>query len=207
MIGVGLLIGTLFITALFVAPDKIPSQRAVTWKNRIETFIYPENASADASRQVEYAKMAVAEGGLIGKGAGKSVMKNLLSQSTSDFIFAIIIEEYGLVGGLGLLFFYLLLLFRIVVVANSVDTVFSKLLVIGVGLPIVFQAFINMAVVVELFPTTGQPLPLISMGGTSIWMTCLAIGIVLSASNKGEAEKKSANIDTANPLDLLSRQL
>ncbi len=207
MIGVGLLIGTLFITALFVAPDKIPSQRAVTWKNRIETFIYPENASADASRQVEYAKMAVAEGGLIGKGAGKSVMKNLLSQSTSDFIFAIIIEEYGLVGGLGLLFFYLLLLFRIVVVANSVDTVFSKLLVIGVGLPIVFQAFINMAVVVELFPTTGQPLPLISMGGTSIWMTCLAIGIVLSASNKGEAEKKSANIDTTNPLEVLSGQL
>ena len=207
IVGVGALAGALFISVLFIAPDKIPSQRALTWKNRIETFIYPESATADASRQVEYAKMAVAEGGLVGKGAGKSVMKNLLSQSTSDFIFAIIIEEYGLLGGLGLLFFYLLLLFRIVVVANSAPTVFAKLLVIGVGLPIVFQAFINMAVVVELFPTTGQPLPLISMGGTSIWMTCLAIGIVLSASNKEDAGNSAAAIDDTNPLEVLSGQL
>lgn len=207
IVGVGLLSATLFLTILFTAPDKIPSQRALTWKNRIENFIYPERATADASRQVEYAKMAVAEGGLIGKGAGKSVMKNLLSQSTSDFIFAIIIEEYGLVGGLGLLFFYLLLLFRIVVVANSAKSIFAKFLVIGVGLPIVFQAFINMAVVVELFPTTGQPLPLISMGGTSIWMTCLAIGIVLSASDKKQEELQSAKIDDSNPLEVLSGQL
>ncbi len=144
----------------------------------------------------------------MGKGAGKSVMKNMLSQSTSDFIFAIIIEEYGLIGGGALLFFYLLLLFRIVVVAHSAKTVFSKLLVIGVGLPIVFQAFINMAVVVQLFPVTGQPLPLISMGGTSIWMTCMAIGIVLSASNKKEnLEEQSYDIDETNPLEVLSGQL
>jgi len=207
IVGVGLLMVAMFLTVLFAAPDKIPSQRALTWKNRIETFIYPERATADASRQVEYAKMAVAEGGLVGKGAGKSVMKNLLSQSTSDFIFAIIIEEYGLIGGLGLLFFYLLLLFRIVVVANSAKSIFAKLLVIGVGLPIVFQAFINMAVVVELFPTTGQPLPLISMGGTSIWMTCLAIGIVLSASDKKQVETDSTEIDDSNPLEVLSGQL
>ncbi len=206
IVGVGLLLAAMFVTVLLAAPDKIPSQRALTWKNRIETFIYPEKASADASRQVEYAKMAVAEGGLVGKGAGKSVMKNLLSQSTSDFIFAIIIEEYGLIGGLGLLFFYLLLLFRIVVVANSAKSVFAKLLVIGVGLPIVFQAFINMAVVVELFPTTGQPLPLISMGGTSIWMTCLAVGIVLSASDKKQEEPEGA-VDESNPLEVLSGQL
>lgn len=135
-------------------------------------------------------------------------MKNMLSQSTSDFIFAIIIEEYGLLGGGALLFFYLLLLFRIVVVAHSSKTVFSKLLVIGVGLPIVFQAFINMAVVVQLFPVTGQPLPLISMGGTSIWMTCMAIGIVLSASNKKEnLEDQSHGIDETNPLEVLSGQL
>ena len=144
----------------------------------------------------------------MGKGAGKSVMKNMLSQSTSDFIFAIIIEEYGLIGGGALLFFYLLLLFRIVVVAHSAKTVFSKLLVIGVGLPIVFQAFITMAVVVQLFPVTGQPLPLISMGGTSIWMTCMAIGIVLSASNKKEnLEEQSYDIDETNPLEVLSGQL
>ncbi|MEM6865362.1 MAG: FtsW/RodA/SpoVE family cell cycle protein, partial [Bacteroidota bacterium] len=111
-------------------------------------------------------------------------------------------------GGGALLFFYLLLLFRIVVVANSAKTVFSKLLIIGVGLPIVFQAFINMAVVVQLFPVTGQPLPLISMGGTSIWMTCMAVGIVLSASNKEEnLEEESYDMDENNPLEVLSGQL
>ena len=111
-------------------------------------------------------------------------------------------------GGGALVFFYLLLLFRIVVVANSAERVFSKLLIIGVGLPIVFQAFINMAVVVQLFPVTGQPLPLISMGGTSIWMTCLAIGIVLSASKKeSSVGEKSLEYDETNPLEVLSGQL
>ncbi len=204
--GTGMVLAGMFVFVLFKAPEVLPD-RAGTWKSRIETFIHPESASADASRQVNYAKMAVAEGGLFGKGAGKSVMKNILSQSTSDFIFAIIIEEYGLVGGLGLLFFYLLLLFRIVVVANSAKTVFAKLLVIGVGLPIVFQAFINIGVVVQLFPTTGQPLPLISMGGTAIWMTCLAIGIVLSASDKKQEEPSGSNLDDTNPLEVLSGQL
>ena len=91
-------------------------------------------------------------------------------------------------------------------VANAAEQTFSKLLIIGVGLPIVFQAFINMAVVVQLFPVTGQPLPLISMGGTSIWMTCLAIGIVLSASKK-ELGEQSHEIDETNPLEVLSGQL
>ena len=206
IVGTGVLVASTFVFVLFNATDVLPD-RAGTWKSRIETFMHPEDASADATRQANDAKMAVAEGGLFGKGAGKSVMKNSLSQSESDFIFAIIIEEYGLIGGLGLLFFYLLLLFRIIVVANSAKTVFSKLLVIGVGLPIVFQAFINMAVVVQLFPTTGQPLPLISMGGTSIWMTCLAIGIVLSASDKKQEEIMTSKIDDTNPLEVLSGQL
>ena len=117
-------------------------------------------------------------------------------------------EEYGLVGGMILVFFYLLLLFRIVVVANGHQTIFGKLLVVGVGLPIIFQAFINMAVAVELFPVTGQTLPLISSGGTSTWMTCLAIGIILSASNKEvNAEPSSVDIDDTNPLEVLSGQL
>ncbi|WP_222983362.1 FtsW/RodA/SpoVE family cell cycle protein [Flagellimonas meishanensis] len=207
MIGTGLVLGGMFLFVLFKAPEVLP-QRAGTWKSRIETFVHPEKADRDDLHQLTLAKIAIAEGGIVGKGAGKSVMKNMLSQSTSDFIFAIIIEEYGLLGGGALLFFYLLLLFRIVVVAHSAKTVFSKLLVIGVGLPIVFQAFINMAVVVQLFPVTGQPLPLISMGGTSIWMTCLAIGIVLSASNKKEnSEEQSYNIDETNPLEVLSGQI
>ncbi|MEM9075722.1 MAG: FtsW/RodA/SpoVE family cell cycle protein [Bacteroidota bacterium] len=207
MIGVGLVLGGMFLFVLFKAPEVLP-QRAGTWKSRIETFWSPEKADSDDLHQLTLAKIAVAEGGLVGKGAGKSVIKNMLSQSTSDFIFAIIIEEYGLLGGGALMFFYLLLLFRIVVVANSAKTIFSKLLVIGVGLPIVFQAFINMAVVVQLFPVTGQPLPLISMGGTSIWMTCMAIGIVLSASNKAEnMEEESYDVDESNPLEVLSGQL
>ena len=207
MLGTGLVLGGMFLFVLFKAPEVLP-QRAGTWKSRIETFVHPDKADKDDLHQLTLAKIAIAEGGIVGKGAGKSVMKNMLSQSTSDFIFAIIIEEYGLLGGGALLFFYLLLLFRIVVVAHSAKRTFSKLLVIGVGLPIVFQAFINMAVVVQLFPVTGQPLPLISMGGTSIWMTCLAIGIVLSASNKKEeSEEESYDIDETNPLEVLSGQL
>ena len=110
------------------------------------------------------------------------MIKNRISQSTSDFIYAIIVEEYGFVGGLFVLVLYLLFLIRIAVLAHAATTVFAKLLIVGLGLPIVVQALLNMAVVVELVPVTGQPLPLISMGGTSIWMTCIAIGIVLSAS-------------------------
>lgn len=193
----------LFFFVLFTQPELIPSARAVTWKNRLENFKNPPVNKPLG--QADYAKMAIAEGGLVGKGAGKSVMKNILPESTSDFIFAIIVEEYGLLGGLSLLFFYLLLLFRIIVVANSAKTIFSKLLVIGVGLPIVLQALIHMAISVSLFPTTGQPLPLISMGGTSIWMTCTAIGIILSASDK----KQNVNlvVEDNNPLEILSEQL
>ena len=144
----------------------------------------------------------------MGKGAGKSVQKNFLPQSSSDFIYAIIIEEYGLFGGFAIMTFYLFLLFRIVVVANGSKTIFGKLLVVGVGLPIVFQALINMAVAVELFPVTGQPLPLISIGGTSSWMTCLAIGVVLSVSNKENVlSNTNSNIDDTNPLEILSEQL
>lgn len=208
IVGAGLVLAGMFLFVLFKAPDLIPGQRAITWQSRLETFWNPESASADSMHQPTLAKIAIAEGGIVGKGAGKSVMKNMLSQSTSDFIFAIIIEEYGLLGGGALVFFYLLLLFRIVVVANSAERVFSKLLIIGVGLPIVFQAFINMAVVVQLFPVTGQPLPLISMGGTSIWMTCLAIGIVLSASKKeSNIRETSHEMDETNPLEVLSGQL
>src|SRR5690606_7739332 len=109
--GTGLILGGMFMFVLFKAPEILP-QRAGTWKSRIETFVHPEQAGKDDLHQLTLAQIAIAEGGILGKGAGKSVMKNLLSQSTSDFIFAIIIEEYGLLGGGALLFFYLLLLFR-----------------------------------------------------------------------------------------------
>ena len=204
--GLGLLVLSVFVYALRVTPQEELPGRAKTWQTRINTFWDPEEATADQQRQANFAKIAIANGGLLGKGAGKSETKNHLPQSSSDFIYAIIIEEYGFLGGGTLLFIYLLLFFRIVVVANGAKTIFSKLLVLGVGLPIVFQALINMAVVVQLFPVTGQPLPLISMGGTSIWMTCLAIGIVLSASDKSDVSE-STEASEHNPLEVLSGQL
>lgn len=205
IVGAGLLTLTLFILLAKALPGVFPN-RVDTWISRVESFW--DGTDSEGDYQIEKAKIAIATGGLVGNGAGKSVMKNFLPQSSSDFIFAIIIEEYGLIGGLSLLFFYLLLLFRIVVVANANESVFGRLLVIGVGLPIVFQALINMAVAVELFPVTGQTLPLISSGGTSIWMTCLAIGIVLSASRKADA-RAAASGESAeeHPLEILSGQL
>lgn len=178
--------------------------KVTTWENRIKN--YSNNEDTEADYQIEKAKIAIASGGIQGVGPGKSVQKNFLPQSSSDFIFAIIIEEYGLIGGFFIMILYMWLLFRIVIVAQKSETIFGKLLVLGVGLPIVFQALINMAVAVELFPVTGQTLPLISSGGTSIWMTCLAIGIILSVSAKRE-EIKEQEFNEDNPLEILSEAI
>ena len=114
------------------------------------------------------------------------MQRNFLPQSSSDFIFAIIVEENGLIGGLGVLAIYLLLLFRFIIAAHKSTSLFGKLLVVGLGFPIIFQALINMMVAVELLPVTGQTLPLISSGGSSIWVTCIALGIILSVTRKEE---------------------
>src|SRR5690554_6058035 len=130
-------------------------------------------------------------------------------QSSSDFIYAIIVEEWGLIGGIVVILVYVFLLFRILVVVHKSTSLFGKLLAIGVGTPIVFMALINMAVAVELFPVTGQNLPLLSSGGTSIWMTCLALGMVLSVSVKREKlvqESKSEETEE-NPLEILSKTI
>lgn len=203
MVAVGIASLALFVLVAKAFPDVMPN-RIDTWMSRIENFANGEDTEADY--QIEKAKIAIATGELFGEGPGKSKQKNFLPQSSSDFIFAIIIEEYGLIGGLFLLAMYSWLLFRIVIVSQKSDTVFGKLLVLGVGLPIVFQALINMAVAVELFPVTGQTLPLISSGGTSIWMTCLAIGIILSVSAKRE-EIKSREDAEDNPLEILSEAI
>lgn len=127
-------------------------------------------------------------------------MKNFLPQSSSDFIYAIIVEEYGLVGGVTLILLYLLLLFRIVVIVHKTSNLFGKLLVVGLGVPIVFQAFINIGVTLQVFPVTGQTLPLVSSGGTSAWMTFIALGIILSVSSSIQNNL----IDIDNPLAILS---
>ena len=173
-------------------------------ENRIKN--YSNNEDTEADYQIEKAKIAIASGRVFGVGPGKSIQKHALPQSSSDFIFAIIIEEYGLIGGFVIMILYMWLLFRIVIVSQKSDTIFGTLLVLGVGLPIVFQALINMAVAVELFPVTGQTLPLVSSGGTSIWMTCLAIGIILSVSAKRE-EIKEQEFKEDNPLEILSETI
>ncbi len=204
----GMLAFTVFILAAKAFPDAFPN-RVDTWVSRFENFTNAEDSAEDY--QIERAKIAIARGTVIGVGPGKSVQRNFLPQSSSDFIYAIIIEEWGLLGGVFLMAMYLLLLFRLVIVAHKSTDIFGKLLVIGVGLPIVYQALINMAVAVELFPVTGQTLPLVSSGGTSIWMTCMAIGMVLSVSRKQKeeetAEKADHTIEEENALDVLSETI
>jgi|TARA_Y100000385_G_scaffold291457_1_gene369578 cell division protein FtsW len=203
IIGSGLVLLALFVLTAKAFPDLMPN-RVDTWTSRISSFVDAEVTQEDY--QIEKAKIAIATGGIQGLGPGKSVQKNFLPQSSSDFIFAIIIEEYGLIGGVFLLFLYLWLLFRIVIVAQKSATVFGKLLAIGVGLPIVFQALVNMGVAVQLFPVTGQTLPLISSGGTSIWVNCLALGIVLSVSVKRQQDKEPLEGEQS-PLEILSEAL
>ena len=198
----GVLVLSIFILTIKAYPGVFPN-RVDTWKSRIENFVNKENTTENY--QIEKAKIAIATGGVRGLGPGKSVQKNFLPQSSSDFIFAIIIEEYGLIGGLFLLTVYVLFLLRIIIISNKADSVFGSLLVIGLGIPIVFQALVNIGVSVELFPITGQPLPLISSGGTSIWMTCVAIGIIQSVRNGSELRTDNENEDS--PLDILKETI
>jgi cell division protein FtsW len=204
IVGIGLTFLTLFVLTAKAFPWVFPN-RVDTWMSRVENFWQPTEDKKD-DYQIEKAKIAIASGGLMGLGPGKSVQKNYLPQSSSDFIYAIIVEEYGLVGALVLLLLYLFLLFRLVILVYKTQNFFGRLLVVGLGLPIIFQAFINMAVAVELFPVTGQTLPLISAGGSSIWMTCLALGIILSVSANHNAVMDETT-EEQNPLDILSETI
>jgi cell division protein FtsW len=198
MLGAAIIGVTIFVLLAKAYPDAFPN-RVDTWMSRIESF--SGNGTNNTDYQIERAKAAVAVGGIVGIGAGKSMMKNVLPQSSSDFIYAIITEEYGMLGALFLLFLFLLLLFRILINANKSESFFGQLLILAMGLPIVTQAFVNMGVAVALLPVTGQPLPLISSGGTSLWMTFLAVGIMLSVS----ANRKAAlDENVSNPLAVLS---
>lgn len=200
MLGVALLLLVLFVLLAKAYPDAFPN-RVDTWMSRLESFSGDGNNTTDY--QIERAKAAVAVGGFVGIGAGKSMMKNILPQSSSDFIYAIIAEEYGMLGALSLLFLFLLLLFRILINANKSESFFGQLLILAMGLPIVTQSFINMGVAVSLLPVTGQPLPLISSGGTSIWMTFLAVGVILSVSANRKATPDDSSV---NPLNEFSHE-
>ena len=206
ILGIGLVAFTLFVLAAKAFPDAMPN-RIDTWVSRIENFSSPVEGGS-GNYQVERAKIAIATGGVTGLGVGKSVMKNFLPQSSSDFIYAIIVEEFGLVGGVVVIFLYLIILFRLMLIARRANTVYGKLLVIGLGLSVIVQAFINIGVALNVFPVTGQTLPMISSGGTAALMTCFAFGVILSASVasvKQEEEQKEINED--NPLAVLSETI
>ena len=190
----------IFISLAKTYPEIFPN-RIDTWINRIEN--YKTGESADGNYQLSRAKTAIVSGKLLGLGAGKSRMKNFLPQSSSDFIYAIIVEEFGLIGGVALILLYLLLLFRIILISYRTKSSFGKLTVIGLGIPVITQAFLNIGVALQLLPVTGQNLPMISSGGTSAWVTCIAMGIILSVSSKIESDN-DLSTENNNPLNVLS---
>ncbi|PCJ28849.1 MAG: cell division protein FtsW [Flavobacteriales bacterium] len=190
LIAIGL--GSLMLMLLIAKakPELLP--RLDTWVSRIESF---SEGDSEGNYQAEQAKIAIATGGPFGKGPGGSTQRNFLPHPYSDFIYAIVIEEYGLFGGVSVIILYLILFYRGIKIAQKSEKTFGTFLAVGLSFSLVFQAMINMAVAVNLFPVTGQPLPLVSMGGTSIWFTCLAIGIILSVSRKStKDEPKKVNI-------------
>jgi cell division protein FtsW len=176
-------------------PAVLSFARIPTWVKRVQDFMYADKE--DASYQIQQAKIAIATGGLFGKGPGKSEQRNFLPHPYSDFIYAIIIEEYGLVGGAVILLIYLLFLFRSIRLFRRCPYAFGAFLAVALSFTLVIQALVNMAVNVNLFPTTGVTLPLVSMGGSSLLFTCFSIGIILSvARNVEQAEGKMAQLAT-----------
>ena len=170
--------------------------RLPTWVSRVQSFMYADKE--DASYQVQQSKIAIATGGFFGKGPGKSTQRNFLPHPYSDFIYAIIIEEYGLFGGILILLIYLLFLYRSIRIYKRCPYAFGAFLAIALSFTLVIQALVNMAVTVNIFPTTGVTLPLVSMGGSSLLFTCFAIGIILSVSrNVEQMEGKTAALALA----------
>jgi cell division protein FtsW len=168
-------------------PDLLQAGRIPTWISRVQNFMYAsKEADKDDSYQINQSKIAIAKGGVLGLGPGNSETRNFLPHPYSDFIFAIIIEEYGLAGGAFLIFIYLLFLFRSIRIFRKCPYAFGAFLALGLSFTLVIQALINMAVTVNLFPVTGVTLPLVSMGGSSFLFTCLAIGIILSVARNVE---------------------
>ena len=195
--GMILFIGIVWISSLFIVKEDYLKTlpRAMTWKSRIEDFVERKDAVidpktykiTDENRQVTYAKIAIANGGtgILGKLPGYGTQRDFLSLAYADFVFAIIVEEWGFLAGMVVLLLYVMLMFRVGVIAGRCKNMFQKLMVIGCGTMIAVQAFVNIAVAVSLFPVTGQTLPLISRGGTSILISCVLFGIILSISRFG----------------------
>lgn len=185
IVGIALFGGLmLYGTAKFIPGMNKVMPRSATWVSRIDGFIIPsENHNLDQGYQSNQGKIAIHNGGIFGVGPGKSVQRYFVYASSSDFIFAIMVEEYGMIIGAFLpILLYMILFFRAVKITTRSESYFGGLIASGLAFSLVFQAMINMAVAVGILPVTGQTLPLISMGGTSILFTCITIGIILSVS-------------------------
>ncbi|MEC5158719.1 FtsW/RodA/SpoVE family cell cycle protein [Chryseobacterium sp. MP_3.2] len=203
-------IGTFIFVALNT--NLIENNRVHTWMSRVETFTNTkkttdvEDETLKAKNyQVMQAKAAIVHGGITGMGPGKSALKQMLPQSASDFIFAIIVEEYGFIGAIFLVTLYLIMIIRIVMIASKMPAFFGSLLVLSLGVMIFMQLSVNIAVAVNLIPVTGQPLPLISYGGTSMLVTYLQLGIILNVSSRiqvydEEGMGKKQNIEEINDI-------
>lgn len=189
-------VGIMGVALLFTISKITGFGRAKTWQQRIEDFAggKKKEGKTEDVYQVQQAKIAIANGGITGRGPGRSLQKNFLPHPYSDFIFSIIVEEYGLIGGAVVVLLYLLFLWRSILIFKRCPFAFGAFLAVGLSITLVFQAMLNMAVNVHLVPVTGLTLPMISMGGSSIWFTSIAIGIVLSVSkyvDEMEGERKN----------------
>jgi cell division protein FtsW len=202
LFGASAIVIGLFLSVLLLTPDSVLSHmgRMPTWKKRIETHFIKKEHNPDDDYQQRQASTAIARGGFLPNGPGNSMQKHFLPEAYSDFIFAIIIEEYGLIGGIFIVFIYLLLLYRCIKIVIDAPKAFGAFLAVGLGVSLVLQAMINMAVAVGLFPVTGVTLPLVSMGGSSVVFTSIAFGIILSVSRnieQGQEEQESGEFATA----------
>lgn len=197
---------------LALKTDLIGSNRVHTWMSRVETFSNTKKTTdvedeplKAKNYQVMQAKAAIVHGGITGMGPGKSALKQMLPQSASDFIFAIIVEEYGFFGAVFLIVLYLIMIIRIVMIASKMPAFFGSLLVLSLGIMIFMQLSVNIAVAINLIPVTGQPLPLISYGGTSMLVTYIQLGIILNVSSRiqvydEEGMGKTQNIEEINDI-------
>ncbi|HKJ41357.1 MAG TPA: FtsW/RodA/SpoVE family cell cycle protein [Sunxiuqinia sp.] len=184
--------GLIMLTLIYLTADYMPSWagRVHTFKERIDDFIYGDDDEAQGTTQADYAKLAIYEGGMFGKGPGRSEVSNYMEAAYNDFIYSIIIEEYGAFGGVFVALLYLILLYRGVVIVRRSNRTFPAFLTAGLVIMLVFQALINMAVSVGAAPVTGQPLPWVSMGGTSMLFTAFSFGAILSVSYHNQRNKK-----------------
>ena len=210
---IGIAFASIFILFLMIIPvswtEKKALSRTSTWKARIDRFgNSPDKDHAsyyqitDDNYQVAHSKIAIANGGVLGRFPGNSKERDFLPQAYSDFIYSIILEEMGLLGGTVVLILYIIIMMRAGIIARKTEKLFPKYLILGSALMLGMQAFVNMAVAVNLIPVTGQPLPLISRGGTSTLITCAYFGIILSADRFGMSKKKMASVANVEVMNI-----